>query len=312
MIAMTITMLAMSLVSFGLMRSNLNALNITIGTSIGNQLSTINTALGSYATSNNAALVAGTSISGVVTAKSPTIAELQALNYLNLGVAGTPTYGGAYNILISVTPSGCTTTCQVTGEVWLSNPIYTADNKPADIKLLGVAQSSSLTGAIGFSLPQSPSTITGSGWTLANPDAFSRSGILLAQTGLSSTANSVYWKSPATTYSTLPSTGNSKGDGRVTLDTNRAFVWNGTSWTAVSVDQSGNLAVTGALTVGSVAATGAITAGSVTATSIVNTGTTTTTELTFSSAIATSGSACTGYTTGAIARDSSGNIYVCK
>jgi len=312
MISMTIAMLAMALVTLGLMRSNINTLNTAIGTSIGNQLSTINSALGSYIAANNAALIANTAITGVTTAKSPLISELQALNYLNLGVANTPTYGSAYNIFISVTPSGCTTTCQITGEVWLSNPIYTAANNPADIRLLGAAQASSLTGAIGYSLPQSPSLITGSGWTLANPDALNRPGILLAQTGLSSTASSVYWKAPVTTYTALPASGNSKGDGRVTLDTNRAFLWSGTAWTPVSVDQNGNLAVSGALTVASIAASGAITAGTVTASSINMTGATSTADLSLNSAIATSGNSCAGYSSGTIAKDSSGNIYVCK
>jgi len=309
---MSIAMLAMTLLSFGLMKSTVNALNITIGTSIGNQLSTINTAVSSYISANNAALIAGTAVTGVTTAKSPLITELQTLNYLNLGVGTTPTYGTAYNIFISVTPSGCTTTCQITGQVWLSNPIYTSGNKPADIRLLGAAQSSSLTGAIGFSLPSSPSIITGAAWTLANPDVYSRSGILLAQTGLSSTASSVYWKAPVTTYTALPASGNSKGDGRVTLDTNRAFIWSGTAWSAVAVDQSGNLTVSGALTVTSVAATGAITAGAISASSLTNTGATNTTNLALTSPIATSGNSCTGYSSGTIAKDSSGNIYVCK
>ena len=238
MISMTIAMLAMAVLTIGMTRSNINALNVAIGTSIGGQLSTINTAVSSYISANNAALIVGTPIAHVAIAKSPTILELQALNHLNVGVAGNPTYGDSYNILISVTPSGCTSACQVTGKVWLSSPIYNADNKPADIKLLGAALAASSTNSIGFSLPQSAELITGAAWTIANPDPLGRVGILLAQTGLAQTKSATYWKDPVDTISALPNSGNQDGDTRLVLSMRGAFSWLVNSWSPFNVNQN--------------------------------------------------------------------------
>lgn len=53
---------------------------------------------------------------------------------------------------------------------------------------------------------------------------------------------------PVVNYASLPNTGNSAGDMRVTLDTMRVFLWTGGGWSPVSVDQSGNLTVPGSIT----------------------------------------------------------------
>jgi len=44
-----------------------------------------------------------------------------------------------------------------------------------------------------------------------------------------------HWKSPVLNFASLPSSGNNKGDVRVTLDSYNIYVWNGTTW----VDSSG-------------------------------------------------------------------------
>ncbi len=228
MVGMSIALMASSILTLGLVQSNMGAANVAKGTLIGNQLSTINTGLASYINANSTAIIAGTAVTGVVKSNSPTIPELQALGFINSGVLATPTYGGSYNILASVTPTGCTSGCQVIGKVWLSNPIYTSENKPADIKLLGAAVTSSSTNSIGFSLPNTPTAINGSGWTVTNPDPKQQAGILLATTNFKSAA--LYWLQSATNFASLPTSGNTLGDGRLARDTNKPYSWNGTAW----------------------------------------------------------------------------------
>ncbi|MHB1539706.1 MAG: hypothetical protein ACYCV6_01530 [Steroidobacteraceae bacterium] len=57
-----------------------------------------------------------------------------------------------------------------------------------------------------------------------------------------------HWKTPVSTYSALPASGNQIGDVRLTEDTDRAFAWNGGSWVALAVNQNGNLHVPNTLT----------------------------------------------------------------
>jgi hypothetical protein len=50
------------------------------------------------------------------------------------------------------------------------------------------------------------------------------------------------WKKPVANYASLPAT-DKVGDVRLTLDKNRAFAYNGSTWVALAVDQNGDLAV---------------------------------------------------------------------
>lgn len=50
------------------------------------------------------------------------------------------------------------------------------------------------------------------------------------------------WKKPVANYAALPAT-DKVGDVRLTLDKNRAFAYNGSTWVALAVDQNGDLAV---------------------------------------------------------------------
>ncbi|NVE00140.1 shufflon system plasmid conjugative transfer pilus tip adhesin PilV [Massilia sp. BJB1822] len=56
------------------------------------------------------------------------------------------------------------------------------------------------------------------------------------------------WKDPVSSFLALPASGNQTGDVRLTLDTGRAFSWNGASWAALAVDEEGNLTVPGRVT----------------------------------------------------------------
>ena len=101
----------------------------------------------------------------------------------------------------------------------------------------------------------------------ANLGAIARSstGAVLSceSSGLWKTQGSSFWKEPvANWFALIALTGNAVGDVRLTLDTQRAFTWNGSAWIALAVDQNGNMSVPGALTVGgNVSAAGQISVG---------------------------------------------------
>lgn len=189
MVGMSIAMLAASIGIIGSSKVALRNFSASNGVFIGNQLQTISNGLSSYISANSAALSLATpAVAGVANPLKPTIAELLTLKHLSPGVSYAPTLGGAYNTQITVSPTGCTSNCLITGAVWLGSPIYSADNKTADITLLGSAVSASPTSQVGAALPASPTLITGPGWSVANPDPAKRAGILYAQTAANKSA----------------------------------------------------------------------------------------------------------------------------
>jgi Chaperone of endosialidase len=236
MVGLSIALLAASLTVIGTAQVALNTWKENIGTGLGNQLQVINNALASYVVENSAQLIANSSITipetaaNVANIYSPTIAELQAFGYLSKAVLAAPTAGTAYVINVALQPAGCTAAaCLPVGSVYLKDPLYGPDGKVADIRLLGAAADVSTTNQIGFSSLNGASstapTITGKGWSFANPDPKQRPGILYATTSLSTVANPQYWLKSAATYANLPLAGNSDGDGRYTLDTNKPYRW---------------------------------------------------------------------------------------
>lgn len=72
--------------------------------------------------------------------------------------------------------------------------------------------------------------------------------VLSCQSGTWKRQGSGYWKDPVATYAALPASGNDHGDVRMVLALNRAFTWTGAAWTALAVDQNGNLSVPARLT----------------------------------------------------------------
>jgi hypothetical protein len=73
--------------------------------------------------------------------------------------------------------------------------------------------------------------------------------VLSCQTGIWKKQGSSFWKDPVNTYASLPLT-DQVGTVRMTLDTDRAFMWNGATWGPLAVDQNGNLTMTGTMTAG--------------------------------------------------------------
>ena len=119
-------------------------------------------------------------------------------------------------------------------------------------------------------------------------------GMLSCKSGTWTAAGgSAYWKDPVTTFASLPASGDSIGAVRMTTDTGRAFVWTGSSWKALAVDQNGDLTVSG-----DIAVSGNITVNGTAAANVVqiNGG-------------QTEGNACT--TSGLVGRDASGLVLSC-
>ncbi|MGC8520086.1 MAG: hypothetical protein ACP5P4_16450 [Steroidobacteraceae bacterium] len=82
----------------------------------------------------------------------------------------------------------------------------------------------------------------------ANTGAIAQDGtgaLVSCQSGTWTAVGGGHWRAPVATYSALPGSGNQDGDVRLTLDTDRAFAWNGGSWVALAVNQNGNLHVPG-------------------------------------------------------------------
>ena len=82
----------------------------------------------------------------------------------------------------------------------------------------------------------------------ANTGAIAQDGtgaLVSCQSGTWQSVGGGHWRAPVATYAALPNSGNQNGDVRLTLDTDRAFAWNGGSWVALAVNQNGNLHVPG-------------------------------------------------------------------
>lgn len=86
--------------------------------------------------------------------------------------------------------------------------------------------------------------------------------ILTCQGGIWKRPEPEFWRNPVADYTALSAiTTDPIGTMRVTLDTKRAFVWTGTTWQAVSVDQNGNLNVPGTVSAGKVQFNDVVTEG---------------------------------------------------
>jgi hypothetical protein len=125
----------------------------------------------------------------------------------------------------------------------------------------------------------------GAACTTSGSIAVNTQGLVLScQSGTWQQQSNSYWLAPVANFASLPSTDRA-GSVRLAADVNRVFVWSGTAWLALGVDQNGDFTNPDRLSTGHMALT---------------------------DAAATSGASCTGYGTGTVARDSSGNIFVCK
>ena len=97
-----------------------------------------------------------------------------------------------------------------------------------------------------MSTPLIMSAVEAPGGSCANTGAIAQDGtgaLVSCQAGTWTAVGGGHWRAPVATYAALPGSGNQNGDVRLTLDTDRAFAWSGSSWQALAVDQNGNLTV---------------------------------------------------------------------
>ncbi len=233
MISMSIALTIAAILSLASAKYAINKFNEDKGTLVGNQLQTVVNALNTYITDNAVEIsnpLATVKVADVKNKRNPTIAELKIKKYLGVDFNTTPIMGGSYITNIDVEVPPCSYNCLI-GSVYLTNPIGVTNNNAVDIRLLGAALSASKTGQIGFSTPATPLFISGPGWQVNNPDtnANKRAGILYGTTSLLASLQK-NWLAPATREGTLPMIDNIVGDVRMTIDTVKPNMWNGTKW----------------------------------------------------------------------------------
>lgn len=188
-VGVALLLLVLSIVSVGAARKQLDAARAATGHSIGQGLSRVNKALDTYMAKYGGRLASGLSIAGVVDPYSPTVAELRALGVIVEAVNEVPAQGGRYVTRVMRLPAGCAPDdCNLASQVWLRDPILDPESGRVDSRKLGAAIAS-LGGDGGFSTIGNPGTIRfGNGWSIANPDAGARPGIVVAVAGYGSSA----------------------------------------------------------------------------------------------------------------------------
>jgi hypothetical protein len=67
--------------------------------------------------------------------------------------------------------------------------------------------------------------------------------VMSCQGGAWRRQGSAFWKDPVPDFAALPSVNNNVGDVRMALDIRRGFVWDGLQWSALAVDETGDMTV---------------------------------------------------------------------
>jgi|GEM_PF-926124 len=111
------------------------------------------------------------------------------------------------------------------------------------------------------------------------------------------------WKDPVASYAALP--GGNVGDVRMVTSLARAFMYNGSSWQALAVDQNGNFNVPGTITTTTLTASGNVTGNNVNATQNMTAGGT----IYASGDISSGGSISAGYNLNAVNAVNSYDVY---
>ncbi|MEW6346261.1 MAG: hypothetical protein RXR20_00995 [Paraburkholderia sp.] len=150
-------------------------------------------AIGDWANTNYATLLAQYTASGSATITPPTVAQLYAAGDLKQAHSAGPFWGGTYVIQMSMVPAGCTEAagnCAISYAVYPSQPLIKGGTYDVD----GASQIAQAGGAqFGYSRNQNASTITGLNgqWTAANPLG-SVPGVILSTNGPGTDGNSLY------------------------------------------------------------------------------------------------------------------------
>jgi hypothetical protein len=196
----------------------------------GQNIASINSALGSYITNNYASLIpAGYSQTTSTPIAAPTLTQLSAQSNNKVAFKNGPFWGGTYQIALAVVPDNCSTAagnCHIASQIYPSLPLISMTDKTADIAGAGVLAAAG--GAqFGYSTNRAPATVTGihGGWTLPNPVG-SKAGMVLAINGFGADGNSPYYRRDGA----LPLTGTMNANnqdmqnvGNVTLGANKVL-----------------------------------------------------------------------------------------
>lgn len=123
----------------------------------------------------------------------PTIAEMVQLGLLPTNYSQRAPIGGNYVYQIRKTPAGCTSQCNLEGEVWVDVPYRT--NGRIDTSRAGIVVKT--IGADGaMSTASAPANLSGYGgkWAVPNPVLPSSAGIIAMRFGYASSVNSQFYR----------------------------------------------------------------------------------------------------------------------
>lgn len=188
-----IAMLAIGgIVTIGSARHTMSTVSESQGQAYGSALANVNRAVGTYTVLYYKQLLEGQAIPNVAIPTQPTVQELGTLGLLNAEFNPTPPLGGAYAILISREPAGCVApNCNLTSRAWYTRPITNPETGNVDIEKLAAA-AQALQGDGGWSAPDEPGLVRGTGgWSRSNP-AGNSPGILMAINGYGSSVFANY------------------------------------------------------------------------------------------------------------------------
>lgn len=175
----------------GLARLRIHDADERSGLVMGSAIDLVSDGVNKYRTTNAGTLTYATpTIIGFANPMAPTVAELKAAGYINVNVSNTLADAGAYNIAITKSPVGCvgpSPTCSVWSRISLANPIVDKATSQPDVARLS-ALISRIKESASYSANPTPATIVGANgaWSIPNPDATSRTGILVVVAGLGS------------------------------------------------------------------------------------------------------------------------------
>lgn len=140
----------------------------------------------------NGVTVTPANVGGTLTWE-PTMAQLQGMGVLPSGWTTTTSRatGAAYRVRIVRSPAGCAgTACSVEGRIWSDAPFAVPGvANSTDAKLVGPILAK-IGADAGVSLPGSPATVTGYGftWSTANPVAGQPQGVVMVRVGTAAAA----------------------------------------------------------------------------------------------------------------------------
>ena len=176
-IEISLALIISAFVGFALIRSNLTESTQSGGKIQADQLLQLKAGLESYINVNGVSLIAGTAVAGVSNSLQPTVAELQNLQLLPSQFSTLATLNRSpFVSQISVLPAGCALgSCQISGYVYIRDPILRSGNDPSRGEYDGVAISAMLSrlGGDGFArvVPNGALVAAGGAFSIANTSA---------------------------------------------------------------------------------------------------------------------------------------------